>query len=85
MNWAKLKDGVEEKNRICATQTNLLLMETFSAKVGLFVSRKKQGEQEEKEKDFFHCFLTCFCHLYSPIIFKRSFVLRGATFTVAFL
>ena len=61
----------KKKNRICATQTNLLLMETFSAKVGLFVSRKKQGEQEEKEKDFFIVFSLVFV-ICCPIIFKKE-------------
>ena len=54
--------------------------------VFLFLEKKQgRGQERRKGKRFFHCFLTCFCHLYSPIIFKRSFVLRGATFIVAFL
>ena len=66
MNWAKLKDDVEEKNRICATQTNLLLMETFSAKVGLFVSRKKQGEQKKRKKIF-----SLFSHLFLSFVLSH--------------
>ena len=32
--------------------------------------------ERAKKKDFFHCFLTCFCHLFSHYIQKRK---RGRT------